>query len=58
MNTRQSVVYLPKAKRRRQMSLQVDSVRNGVNKTPPSDKKEVELPTEYAMQYKQRELQL
>jgi len=38
MSTRQSVVYLPRAKRRRQMSLQVDSAWNELNKTPPSEK--------------------
>jgi hypothetical protein len=40
------------------MSLQVDSMWNELNKTPPSDiKKKLKLPTENAMQYKQRELQ-
>jgi hypothetical protein len=62
-NTCQSVVYLSKGMRHRLMSLQVDSICNELSHTTPSDIYTrvyiyiYILPTEYAMQYKQRKLQ-
>lgn len=51
MNSRQSVVYLAKAKQLRQMSLQVDSMWNELNKPHPQtkEKQKLKLSTEYAM---------